>query len=67
MVNKIIKMLIVEDDAGDIYLIKKKLSDYSRNITFEIEPTQTLAEALDHLNGQYFYNYWQFFKAACIW
>jgi two-component system, cell cycle sensor histidine kinase and response regulator CckA len=48
-----IKILLIEDNAGDAYLIEEHLDEFA-NFSFELEISETLDEALRVLNKKYF-------------
>ena len=49
MEDKTIKILLIEDNADDVELIKRKL-DKSVYIRFSVTPVRNLHDALEHLN-----------------
>ena len=51
--GKNIKILLIEDNSGDAYLIEEYLKE-SANFSYEIESVRTLNEALDVLKKQLF-------------
>ena len=50
--NKI-KILLIEDNSGDAYLIEEYLEEFA-DFSYEIKSVGTLTEALSILNNQYF-------------
>ena len=48
-----IKILLIEDNSGDAYLIEEHLEEFA-NFSYEIESVGTLNEALDVLKKQLF-------------
>ena len=51
--GKNIKILLIEDNSGDAYLIEEHLEEFA-NFSYEIESVGTLNEALDVLKKQLF-------------
>jgi two-component system, cell cycle sensor histidine kinase and response regulator CckA len=51
--GKNIKILLIEDNSGDAYLIEEYLEEFA-NFSYEIESVGTLNEALDVLKKQLF-------------
>ena len=51
--GKNIKILLIEDNSGDAYLIEEHLKEFA-NFSYEIESVRTLNEALDVLKKQLF-------------
>jgi two-component system, cell cycle sensor histidine kinase and response regulator CckA len=48
-----IKILLIEDNSGDAYLIEEHLEEFA-NVSYEIKSVGTLTEALSILNKQLF-------------
>ena len=54
MITRVIKLLLVDDDAVDCRLIDKALARFSGTVQFNIETASTLAEAIELLkSGNY--------------
>jgi PAS domain S-box-containing protein len=48
--QKVIKILLVEDNEPDIILTQKMLSDYSRRLRFSVDSATTLTQAIELLS-----------------
>lgn len=51
--KEIIKILLIEDNPGDAYLIEDNLKEFA-NFSYELIIAKTLNEALSVLNEQHF-------------
>lgn len=52
MHKELIKLLLVDDDAGDRKMVKLALSQFSDTINFDIETAETLSETVENLKNK---------------
>jgi CheY-like chemotaxis protein len=51
-----IKILLVEDDQGDIMLAKKMLANNSESLNFVVESVKSMSEAAQYVSGEQKYD-----------